>query len=72
MRPREPGSGDLVNPLAFRFIFAGIVIIVAGIAIATSGAGVGEGAVWKGSLVAAAGGGLIVSGLLRQFRPPSE
>jgi hypothetical protein len=61
-----------VNPLAFRFIFAGIVIIVAGIAIATSGAGVGEGAVWKGSLVAVAGAGLIVSGFMRQFRPPSE
>ena len=59
-----------MNPLAFRFVFAGIVIIVAGIAIATSGAGVGEGAVWKGSLVGAAGAGLIISGLLRQFRPP--
>jgi len=59
-----------MNPLNLRFIIAGVVIIVAGIAIATTGAGVGEGAVTKGAIVAAAGGGLIATGIMRQFRPP--
>ncbi len=61
-----------MNPLTLRFIIAGLVIIVAGIAIAVTGAGVGEAPELKGAVVAAAGAGLIVSGLVRQFRPPSE
>ncbi len=59
-----------MNPLNLRFIIAGIVIVVAGIAIAVTGAGVGEAPEVKGAVVAAAGGGMIVTGILRQLRPP--
>jgi hypothetical protein len=61
-----------MHPLTLRFIIAGIVVAAGGIAIAVTGAGVGEGAVWKGSVIAIAGAGLIVSSILRQFRPPGE
>ncbi len=63
---------EKMNPLTLRFITAGVVIIVGGIAIAVTGVGVGEGAVWKGAVVAAAGAGLIVSGLLRNRTLPPE
>ena len=49
-----------------RFILAGAVIIAGGVAIAMTGAGVGEGALWKGAAVAALGAGLIVTGFLRR------
>ena len=49
-----------------RFLLAGAVIIAGGIAIALSGAGVGEGALWKGAAVALLGAGLIATGLLRR------
>jgi hypothetical protein len=71
-RTRFLFPGILVHPLTIRFAVAGLVIIVGGVAIAATGAGVGEGAVWKGALVAAAGAGLIVSGIVRFRKPPSE
>lgn len=55
-----------MNPLALRFVIAGGVILVGGIAIAVTGAGVGEGAHWKGAVVMLAGIGLILSGILRR------
>lgn len=63
-----------LNPLALRFVIAGTVIVIGGIAIAVTGAGVGEGAVWKGALVALAGFGLIVSGVSRRASssPPAR
>lgn len=59
-----------MNPLALRFIIAGSAIVVGGIAIAVTGAGVGEGAVWKGGVVILAGIGLIASGLARNTNAP--
>ena len=59
-----------VDPLVPRFLIAGAVIVCMGIAIAMTGAAVGEGAVWKGAAVGALGIGLIVSGLLRHRKPP--
>lgn len=55
-----------MHPLTIRFIIAGLTVIAGGIAIAVTGAGVGEGAVWKGALVAAIGVSLIVAGLRRK------
>ncbi len=59
-----------MDPLVPRFVTAGAVIVFGGIAIATMGAGVGEGAVWKGAAVAVVGLALIVSGLKRYWKPP--
>lgn len=59
-----------MNPLSLRFLIAGSVIVVGGIAIAVTGAGVGEGAGWKGAVVIAAGAGLIVSGWMRRAGAP--
>lgn len=61
-----------MDRLALRFVVAGIVIIVGGIAIATTGAGIGEAPEWKGALVAALGAGLIVSGVRRQMRRDTD
>ncbi|HEY3967307.1 MAG TPA: hypothetical protein VGM05_22295 [Planctomycetaceae bacterium] len=60
-----------MDPLVPRFVAAGAIIVFGGIAIAATGAGVGEGAVWKGAAVAAVGIALIVSGLLRYWKPPT-
>jgi hypothetical protein len=68
----QAAGANSVKPLTLRFIIAGTVIIVAGIAIAVTGAGVGESPEAKAAVVAAAGAGLIVTGILRQFRPPPE
>lgn len=59
-----------MSPLALRFIIAGAVIVAGGIAIAFTGAGVGEGAIWKGAVVVLAGLGLIVSGWQRRSEFP--
>ena len=52
-----------MHPLRIRYVIAGTVIIVAGVAIAITGAGVGEGALWKGIAVAVVGAALISTGL---------
>lgn len=63
-----------MSPLALRFLIAGLIIVGGGIAIAATGAGVGEGAGWKGAVVILAGVGLMVSGWLRRAgtSPPPE
>lgn len=63
-----------MDQLALRFIIAGIVIVAGGVAIAVTGEGVGEGAVWKGGVVVLAGLGLMVSGWYRRHgtTPPVE
>jgi drug/metabolite transporter (DMT)-like permease len=55
-----------------RFIIAGIVLVVAGIAIAVTQEGVGPDASWVGGVVAAIGGGLIVSGVRRYWQQHDE
>lgn len=57
-----------MDRLALRFVVAGIVIVAGGIAIATTGAGIGEAPEWKGAVVVSLGIGLIVSGIRRQMR----
>lgn len=59
-----------MTKLAPRFIIAGIVLVVAGAAIAITREGVGPNALWIGGLVAAIGAGLVVSGLLRYWKRP--
>jgi hypothetical protein len=59
-----------VDPLVPRLLIAGAVIVCMGVAIATTGAAVGEGAAWKGLAVGVLGFGLIISGLLRYRKPP--
>ena len=59
-----------VHSLTPRFIIAGIVLIVAGAAIAVTREGVGPDAPWIGGLVIAIGAGLIASGLLRFWQRP--
>lgn len=59
-----------MHPLVPRFLAAGAVIICMGVAIATTGAGVGERAIWKGAAVAAMGVALIITGLVRYGKPP--
>ena len=60
-----------MDPLIPRFLIAGAVIVCMGVAIAVTGAGVGDGALWKGGAVALLGSGLIVSGLVRYWKPPN-
>lgn len=55
-----------MHPLTIRFIIAGLTVVVGGVAIAVTGSGVGEGAVWKGAIVAVIGVSLIVAGLRRK------
>lgn len=59
-------QGTAMDPLALRFVIAGGVILLGGIVIAVTGAGVGEGPVWKGGVVMLAGIGLVISGMLRR------
>ena len=59
-----------VHPLTLRFIIAGIVLLVAGVTIGVTRAGVGEEATVIGGLVAAIGAGLIVSGVARFWKGP--
>jgi hypothetical protein len=63
-----------MNPLSIRFIIAGSVILAGGVAIAITGAGVGEQAGLKGTIVILAGLGLIISGWLHrpEISPPPE
>lgn len=60
-----------MDPLISRFLTAGAVIVCMGVAMATTGAGVGEGAIWKGAVVAAMGVGLVVTGVVRYWKPPT-
>ena len=59
-----------MHPLTPRFIIAGVVLVVAGAAIAATRDGVGQNAWLIGGLVAAIGAGLIASGLLRHWNRP--
>jgi hypothetical protein len=63
-----------MDRIAVRFLIAGAVIVVGGISIAATGAGIGEGAGWKGALVILAGLGLMLSGWNRRHgvSPPEE
>jgi hypothetical protein len=59
-----------VDPLVPRFVIAGLVIVCMGVAIAVTGAAVGEGALWKGAGLGALGIGFIATGALRYWNKP--
>jgi hypothetical protein len=58
-----------MNPVSARLIIAGALIVFMGVAIALTGAGVGEYPVQKGAVVGMLGIGLIGSGLFRIRKP---
>jgi hypothetical protein len=59
-----------VDPLVPRFVIAGLVIVCMGVAIAVTGAAVGEGALWKGAALSTMGIAFIVTGALRYWKRP--
>jgi hypothetical protein len=67
-------SANRMNPIALRFIVAGLAIAAGGVAIVITKAGVGDEPEWKGAIVVLAGAGLVLSGWLRRHgvRPPDE
>ncbi|MBS0260540.1 MAG: hypothetical protein JSS02_01180 [Planctomycetes bacterium] len=58
-----------MHPIGIRLLIAGIVMVVMGVAIARTGAAVGDHPVVKGSVVGALGACFIISGI-RKFRTP--
>lgn len=59
-----------MDPLVPRFVIAGLVIVCMGVAIAMTGAAVGEGALWKGAGLSVMGIAFIVTGALRYWKRP--
>lgn len=61
-----------MNPLTWRFVLAGAVIVACGTAVMILQQGVGDHPVWKGAILAGLGVILGVTGLRHRDRPPDE